>query len=218
MQSLNELHKKKELNMAKQRNLQLIKIRKAEVEDVDDIIHVASSVGKGKNESYNGFLMDNYRDNKLHFKRVFQEKIQNLEFFYVAEKQKKVIGFLIGYTKEEWLLDNPNWIEEILWNPNFDLEITKDFVLSDKMAILANYTGRGVGSKIYKRFMNDMNTLGYKYLFSETIIDPIPNFASLSFRKKQSYKLAGMRYEKHDGVSYADLIYYKPIDTIKWIE
>ena len=112
-------------------------------------------------------------------------------------------------------MDNPNWIEEVSWNPNFDFEKTKKFVLLDKIAVLANYTGRGIGSKIYKRFMNDMNTLGYKYLFSETIIDPIPNFASLSFRKKQSYKLAGMRYEKHDGVSYADLIYYKPIDMIK---
>ena len=211
MQSLNEIRKRKELHMAKQKNLHLIKIRKAKIEDIDGIINVASSVGKGKNESYNGFLMDNYMDNKLHFKKVFQEKIQKLEFFYVAEKQKKVIGFLIGDTKDGWLMDNPNWIEEVSWNPNFDFEKTKKFVLLDKIAVLANYTGRGIGSKIYKRFMNDMNTLGYKNLFSETIIDPTPNFASLSFGKKQSYELAGMRYEKYDGNSYADLIYYKQV-------
>jgi len=46
---------------------------------------------------------------------------------------------------------------------------------------------------------------------AETIISPIPNFASLAFRKKQNYFLAGVRYEPYLGEMYTDLIYYKDI-------
>ncbi|MEA3423315.1 MAG: GNAT family N-acetyltransferase [Bacillota bacterium] len=212
MQSLNELRKKKELNIDKQSKIKLIKVRKAVESDVDGIFNVASTVGKGKNESYGGFLMDDYKKNKEYFKNLFKEKIKELEFFYIAERNKKVIGFLIGYTEEEWCKDNTNWIGEISWNPDFDLNKTKKFILTDKIAISSNYTGRGVGSKIYKRLMNDMNKANYKYIFSETIVYPVANFASLSFMKKQSFELAGTRYEKYKGAMYFDHIYCKCIE------
>ncbi len=212
MQSLNELRKKKEVNLDKQSKIKLIKIRNAIDSDVDGIFDVASSVGKGKNESYSGFLMDDYKKNKSYFKNSFKEKIKELDFFYVAEKSNKIIGFLIGYTQEEWHIANPNWFGEISWNPEFDLNNTKKFILTDKIAISANYTGRGIGSKMYKQLMDDMNKADYKYIFSETIIYPVPNFASLSFMKKQSFELAGTRYEKYEDVMYFDQIYSKCID------
>lgn len=215
MQSLTEINKKKKLHMERKRHLKLIKVRKASVEDIDGIMNVAMSVGKGKSESYHGFLMDNYKKNKNYFRKLFLEKIRKLKFFYVAEKNGKILGFLIGCSKEEWLLENPNWIKDVSWNPEFDMKKTKHFVLSDKLAILASQTGRGIGSKIYKRFLKDSYESGYKHLFSETIIDPVPNFASLSFRKKQSYELSGIRYENYQGNVYTDLIYYKPIEKRK---
>jgi len=209
----NKLRTKENIILVQQ-NLDLVNVRKAIVEDLDGIINVASSVGKGDYESYNGFLMDNYNDNRIYFKNIFREKIKSLDFFYVAEKKNEIVGFLIGYTRTEWLLKNPNWIKDIVWSPNFDSKKTENFVLSDKMAILAGHTGHGIGSKIYKKFIKDINILGYEYLFSETIIDPVPNFASLSFRKKQSYKLAGMRYEEYNEILYTDLIYYKSTNIL----
>jgi hypothetical protein len=48
-----------------------------------------------------------------------------------------------------------------------------------------------------------------EHIFAETIISPQPNFASLQFRKKQNYSLAGVRYEKYNNSLYTDLVYHK---------
>lgn len=68
-----------------------------------------------------------------------------------------------------------------------------------------------VGSLIYKRFLSDLKSEGIKNIFSETIVSPHPNFASLQFRRKQKFDLSGVRYEKYGGKLYTDLIYHKKV-------
>jgi len=215
MPNTNEVFKEQKIKEIKRKRIGAVKVRKATIADIEGIYNVATSVGKSKKESSDGFLMDNYSVNPEQHKKTFEEKAKKLKFFYVAEMRNEVVGFLMGYTREEWLADNPGWIEAINWKPGFDLKKTERFIMTDKIAITADYTGCGIGSKIYNKYMKDLKEAEIDHIFSETIIDPMPNFASLSFRKKQAFKMAGMRYEKYDGVVYTDLIYYKPVKVRK---
>jgi len=186
----------------------LLRVRKAEISDINSIYDVASSVGTSEKISEQGFLVDDYQSKPNYYKKKIGHWIENLERFYVAEYDK-VYGFMIAYTKEEWLRDNPSWLQDVYWNPEFDPSWTNKFIVVDKTAVFADLTGMGIGSLIYKRLLEDLRNEGIKHIFAETIISPQPNFASLQFRKKQKYSLAGVRYEKYNNILYTDLIYHK---------
>ena len=186
----------------------LLRVRKANKSDVDEIFSIACSVGTSDKISEQGFLIDDYSSNSKFYKRRFLKAISNLRHFYVAE-YGRIYGFMIAYKKEEWLKDNPSWIEDVYWNPCFNKEKLDNFILIDKTAIQAGLTGQGIGSLIYKRLISDLKSEGIEHIFAETVISPQPNFASLQFRKKQKYNLAGMRYENYNNTMYTDLIYYK---------
>ncbi len=188
-----------------------VEVRKANEGDAELIYTIASSVGKSTKDSQNGFLMDNYISSPRKYKDLFRDRLKELKYFYIAEANGEPMGFLMGYTKEEWLKYNPDWIDDINWSPMFDMKKTEKFVLTDKIAINSKYTGKGIGSKIYKKYIKDLKDDGINTIFSETLISPTPNFASLSFRKKQKFKLAGTRFEKYRGNIYTDLVYYKPV-------
>ncbi len=189
----------------------IIKSRKATPNDLSAIYKVACSVGSKSKESYSGFLMDDYKSKPKYYQKFFLERIFELDYFYVAESNVGILCFLMSYTKEQWLKYNPNWIDDIMWRPDFSMEKTSDFVIVDKTAIMANLTGKGIGSILYKRLLRDLKEKQIKHIFAETLIDPVPNFASLAFRKKQQYNLAGTRYEQYMDTLYTDLIYYKPV-------
>ncbi|PAB59529.1 GNAT family N-acetyltransferase [Anaeromicrobium sediminis] len=192
------------------KKLNILNTRKASKKDLSQIYGVACSVGKKTKISQAGFLMDDYTSNPKHYKNFFMEKILQLDHFYIAENSG-VVGFLMAYTKEQWLESNPNWIEDICWRPDFDKTKLDDFVVIDKTAILSNLTGHGIGSILYKRLMKDLKLKNIKNIFAETIISPTPNFASLAFREKQNYTLSGLRYESYKSTLYTDLIYNKSV-------
>ena len=204
-----EVEIKQELMMDKYKDR--VTVRKAEMKDLEGIFNVALSVGKAKKTSYDGFLMDNYENHPEKFKRKFEKNIKNLKYFYVAQSKGEILGFIMAYTAEEWFKDNPEWTENIMWKPDFHVFQYENFVLTDKIAVRSDLRGCGIGSKMYKKYISDLKQSSINHVFSETIIDPVPNFASLSFRKKQNFKLAGIRYEKYKGKMYTDLIYYKPV-------
>jgi GNAT superfamily N-acetyltransferase len=186
----------------------LLRVRKAELNDVNSIFDVAATVGTSEKESEQGFLVDDYLSKPAYYKKKIRNWIQDLEHLYVAEYDK-IYGFMIAYTRDEWLRDNPNWINDVYWNPDFDKSWTRKFIVVDKTAVYSDLTGMGIGSLIYKRLLEDLRIKGIKNIFAETIISPQPNFASLQFRKKQNYSLAGVRYEKYNNTLYTDLIYHK---------
>jgi predicted GNAT superfamily acetyltransferase len=186
----------------------LLRVRKAEAVDVNAIFDVAASVGTSEKISEQGFLVDDYLSKPSYYKKKIRHWIENLEHFYVADYDK-IYGFMIAYTKEEWLRDNPNWIRETYWNPDFDTSWTDNFMVVDKTAVFSDLTGMGIGSLIYKRLIEDLKANGIEHIFAETVISPQPNFASLQFRKKQKYNLAGVRYERYNNILYTDLVYHK---------
>lgn len=193
-----------------------IKVRPVNEKDIADIYQIAASVGKGAKDSNQGFLIDDYASDREYYMNKFLTLSKRLEHFYVAENvaspsKRHVVGFLIAYTREQWVEDNPDWVEEVKWHPNFDTDRLNSFVVVDKTAIRASLTGHGIGSELYKRLIADIRPKGIDTMMAETIISPVPNFASLAFRKKQSYFLAGVRYEPYLGEMYTDLIYYKDL-------
>lgn len=189
----------------------LLRVRKANKNDLNEIYGIACSVGSSEKISEQGFLVDDYISNPKLYKKKLLQGILKLNHFYVAEYDK-IYGFMMAYTKEEWLLDNPDWISDVYWRPDFDKNKLENFVVVDKTAVKADLTGQGIGSLIYTRLLSDLKSQGIDNIFAETIISPQPNFASLQFRKKQKYNLAGMRYEDYNNNLYTDLIYHKNVE------
>ncbi len=188
----------------------LLKVRKAKASDVHQVYNIASSVGSSTKIPEQGFLIDDYVSNPKYYKKKLLNAINSLKHFYVAEYER-IYGFMMAYTKEEWLSDNPDWIEDVYWSPDFDKSRLGNFIVVDKTAVQAGLTGQGIGSIIYKHLLKELNTNGVDTIFAETVISPLPNFASLQFRKKQKYVLAGMRYEDYNNTLFTDLVYYKNV-------
>ncbi len=190
-----------------------VSVRKAVPEDLEKIIQIASSVGTTHKDSEQGFLVDDYIHDRYNARKKMRGALKVLDHFYVAEIKNDLVGFLMAYRKEQWLLENPGWIEAVHWHPGFKSALLGDFALVDKTAVRADLTGQGIGSQLYVSLVEALKQDSIDTLLAETIIDPVPNFASLNFRKKQRYQLAGMRYEFYNSKIYTDLVYYKNILT-----
>lgn len=191
-----------------------ISIRRANLKDLNQIYNVASSVGSSSKDPEQGFLMNDYVSEPLKAKEFFAKKLNELDYFFVACQKDHVVGFLMAYTKYQWLNEEPNWLKDITFRPDFPKEYLSNFIIIDKTAIVAPLTGRGIGSLLYKSLFTDLRRKNIKHIFSETLISPTPNFASLNFRIKQEYELAGIRYESMNEKTYTDLIYHKFVPNI----
>ncbi|MFP4482198.1 MAG: N-acetyltransferase family protein [Thermovirgaceae bacterium] len=188
-------------------------LRRASIGDLDQIYNIACSVGKNRKDSYKGFLIDDYRSDPNYYRTMFKGRILELDHFYIAEAENEdeLLGFLMAYTKKQWLAKNPGWIDEIHWHPGFDMRKTQNFILVDKTAVRADLTSHGIGSRLYRRLIRDVRARGIHDIFGETVVDPVPNFASLAFRKKQNYTLAGVHYEEYNGKIITDLVYHRSV-------
>lgn len=184
-------------------------VEKATEDDLNGILKVASSVGNGKSNSKQGFLMDNYSKNTKKYREKFRRDINESDMFYVIKKRDVVLGFLLAYNKKQWLNIEPNWIFDTNWKDDFDKKSLKKFVVLEKIAVRSQLTGKGVGSELFKRFRKDALKSGLKDMFSETILAPRPNFASMEFAMKQNYNLGGVRYEEHNKKILTTIVYHK---------
>lgn len=186
-----------------------LEVCKANKEDIDGIIKVASSVGKEKNNSNKGFLMEDYSKNHNKHVRKFEKDIENSKFFYVIKRNGRVLGFLLGYRKNTWLDMEPLWLFDTKWKGDFNKKSLSKFIILEKIAIRSKMTGQGLGSELFKQFRQDALKQGIKNMFSETILSPKPNYASMEFAMKQKYKLAGIRYEDFKEDLLTTIIYHK---------
>lgn len=186
-------------------------VTKAKKSDIDGIIQVAASVGKAKNNSKQGYLMDNYTENKKKHIAKFEKDIENSKFFYVVKRRNNVVGFLLAYQKNQWLDIEPHWIFSTNWKGDFNKHALKNFVILEKIAVKSNLTGKGIGSELFKKFRQDALSSGIKHMFSETVLSPRPNYASMEFAMKQRYKLAGIRYEDFNDNLLTTIIYHRKL-------
>ncbi|MGE5485818.1 MAG: N-acetyltransferase family protein [Ignavibacteriales bacterium] len=189
---------------------QRVKVRRATPDDAHDIVRIACSVGNSVQDPSLGFLLFNYASDPVRFRNEFARKTLELDHFYVAEA-KRVCGFLMAYCRDTWLEYSPDWQRNIHWHPEFDKGDLDRFVVVEKTAVMAGLTGQGIGSTLYERLLGDLRLKGIENIFAETVIAPAPNYASLEFRRKQKYRLVGVRYESIDGTTYTSLVYMKKL-------
>jgi L-amino acid N-acyltransferase YncA len=188
-----------------------ILIRKAKSKDLESIFQIANEVGSTRKNMNTGFLIDDYSEEPEKHKKRFKECIAAENYFYVAVEKRKPIAFLMANSMEEWNAICPNWRQIVRWRPDFYWTSIKTFVYSEKMAVDINYAGKGIASLLYDSMMSDMLANNIHDIFSETIISPIPNMASLGFRRKQGFNLAGVRYEEFQKNIVTNLVYHKKI-------
>lgn len=184
-------------------------IRKATQNDIEGIYAVLKSVGNADKIASQGFLISDYTKDEEQYRTRYIEDLKSMRYAYVYLDEEEIQGILFAYTKEEWLAQNPEWESDIVWHPSFNKTSLKNFVMVNQTAMYPELTGQGIGSKLYDSLIIDLNKDGVNDIFAETIIAPVPNFASLSFRLKQKYNLAGLRFETHVGSIFTTLVYHK---------
>lgn len=187
-------------------------IRRATIKDLDAIMLILKSIGNAAKDPAQGFLMADYTKDEETHRQKYAHLLDTLTYTYVYENDGNVESFLIAYTMDQWQKEAPNWLEDTYWHPNFDHTRLKSAILIYQTAMYPHLTGKGIGSKIYVTLFKDLEKDGITNMFAETIVAPTPNFASLNFRIKQNYELAGMRYELFEGTVYTTLIYCKSLN------
>lgn len=216
---LSELKKKVKLASGiKMLNLDNVKIRNADQKDVEGIFHVAASVGKKNKDPMQGYLMNDYESDPQGFKEKFKKLIDLSDFFYVAEyidkDYKAIVGFTFGLRKNNWLKENPNWIKDCYFKPDFNKDLLDDFMVLEKIAVLDRFKRQGVGSMLSKRLIKDIKSQGIYDIFEEVIIAPVPNLPSVLFKKKRNFKLVSMRYEEVGKQVLTTLVYHRKLKNI----
>lgn len=186
-------------------------ICRAKKYDVENIIKIAASVGKNINNSKQGYLMNDYSQNTEKHIKKFEKDVENSKFFYIIKRRNNVLGFLLAYQKNQWLDIEPQWIFNTNWKGDFNKNSLKNFIILEKIAVKSNLTGQGIGSELFKQFRQDALSMGIKNMFSETILSPKPNFASMEFAMKQRYKLAGIRYEEFNENLLTTIVYHRKL-------
>ena len=195
-----------------------IKIRKATKNDVEGIFKVAASVGRKNDDPLKGFLMDDYNSNPIYFKEKFLKAINLSNHFYVAEftanDAKRIVGFVIAYSKKNWLKVTPDWLTENHFRPDFSKSSLDNYLMLDKVAALASLNRQGIGSKLFRKLSKVMREEKIYDVFEEVIISPTPNLPSVLFKSKRGFRLASVRYEEHKGKILTTLVYHRRLKLI----
>lgn len=186
-------------------------IRRGTINDLDSIYHIVRSVGTGLKNPTQGFLMNDYTKDEEKYKAKYGEDINSSNYTYVYLEDGIIKAFLFAYSKDQWLKEVPTWLEDIHWHPNFNKQALENYILINQTAMYPQLTGKGIGSMLYQNLTEELHKEGIRDIFAETVIAPVPNMASLHFRIKQEYHLAGLRYEENIGTIYSTLIYHKTI-------
>jgi len=186
-------------------------IRKAGPQDLAGIMNILKQVGTAAKDPQQGFLMNDYTVNEDYHRQKYGKALAELKYAYVYCQGEEVQAFLMAYTKEEWQAEVPGWAEQTIWAPHFDRAMLDNYVVINQTAMLPSLTGKGLGSKLYQELFPRLVQDGYTHVFAETIIAPVPNFASLNFRVKHNYQLAGLRFEELNNTNFTTLVYYKKL-------
>jgi len=190
-------------------------IQNARPSDLNGIMAILQKVGTATKDPNQGFLMNDYTTNIEAHRQKYSQALAQLKYSYVYREEQEIKGFLMAYSKQEWLTKEPEWAAETIWAPHFDRGLLDNYVVINQTAILPGLTGKGVGSQFYSVLFPKLIRDGYTHVFAETIIAPYPNFASLNFRVKHNYQLAGVRFEELNNINYTTLVYYKVLAGVE---
>jgi len=154
-----------------------LKIRKANIADAPKIQKLAHSLKIDvKNPQENGFLVYTTDD------EGYKKRIQSTPYFYVAERDGELIGYLYCFDdktlkelEEKKILTG----EDITFPYLFSQK--KPFILADQMGVMRKYSYQGIGKALFEKFFADIIGKNNLRLYAEILHKPVRNQASINF-------------------------------------
>ena len=155
-------------------------VRNANIDDANSVrqISLDSSISRNSNE-ITGFV-----EFETPSEEEYKIRIKDNPFFYVAEENGEIIGFLANYTNDflkRLKLDNDEIMKHILVKPFL-------FIYSEQVAVTEKYRMKNVAQNLYKKFFNDARTNGYKIIYGVVSHHPIRNIASIKLVEKLGFR------------------------------
>jgi L-amino acid N-acyltransferase YncA len=159
-----------------------MEIRKANTKDVKSIQKIAESLSLNpKQPQKKGFLVY-VLDNNEYSARI------NSSYFYVAEENGKILGFLMCYDKENLIkLIKEGEIKHEEGIIKYLNKKEGSFIFGDQIGILSEHTLKGIGKAMTQRLFQDMTKNGVEELIVCVSHFPL-NSASTAFVKHLGLK------------------------------
>lgn len=194
--------------------------RRAGIKDIDDIYKIACKmqlVNKPELMSSRGFLINHYTSNP-EIKDTIEDDIFE-SIFLVCETKKGILGFLQGYTSEQWFKIRPKlsgagdtkikWIDETLNKMGVeDMASFNSFGVIDKISVDKTLGKKAVAYNLIRLFAKLLLENEKKFVMSEIVTRVYDNDKSLEIRNKASInfhkKLGFYKVGETEKYSYND--------------
>jgi len=163
-----------------------VQVRKAKPEDAKAISELAKAVklNLGNPRKDRGFLV------YILDEEEYRERILGAKYFYVAEREGKILGFLVCYddVSLKKLIDEGEFADE----KKFMKFLSKQkipFILGDQIAVDPDNTSKGVGKSLVDKLFEEMLEESITDFYGAILHKPIKNTASINFWEMLGCKL-----------------------------
>ncbi|MEK6891516.1 MAG: GNAT family N-acetyltransferase [Nanoarchaeota archaeon] len=156
-------------------------IRNATLNDAKFIrkISIDSTIKRDSKEK-TGFLEFNTLSEKEYSKRI-----KLTPFFYVAEDNNDIIGFLSAFPNKLLNLIKSNEPEVF----EYMVKQKGSFIYGDQIAVKKEYYGKGIAKLLYTGLKKDARKESFSSILGIICHKPIKNENSIKFNKKIGFKL-----------------------------
>ena len=154
-------------------------IRKARAGDCNEILKIAESLNVKDVKSNNGGFLVYVLD-----KKGYKDRIKDSDYFYVAEDEGNVKGFLMCYSSialEKIYSSSKIAHEDDLIK--YVLTQKKPFLFGDQIGIKNEFSRTGIGRSLMEKIILDMKNENIFDFYACILHDPVKNNASISFTK-----------------------------------
>lgn len=113
----------------------------------------------------------------------------------VSKVDGTVVGYILGYDLEEFKRQDPEWEKSIILDDGVEAlpESEKSLYLRHIAVRIGN---RGVGTNLERKFFQEAEAAGYKYILGEILQEPVKNSVSLRFHEAIGFRIIGKVPEK----------------------
>lgn len=160
-----------------------MKIRKAVIEDASEIKAIAESLRLNQNRPQGGFLVYPLAE------EGYQKRIRSSSYFYVAEEDARLQGFLMCYDdatirrlSETGELSHQDGVLKYLQSQ------PAPFIFGDQIGIQREKLRSGVGNLLMEGLIADMKTNGVPTMYVGILLHPTRNVASIKFCERLGFK------------------------------
>lgn len=158
----------------------MIIIREATLKDAEEIRNIAlSRVISSDSEERSGLIDYPVPRTSKYFERISKGRI------YVADDTSlgKLVGFMDSFPNE---ILREVFVEDPVVNHIMDLE-EKPFVYSNTLALLINYEGKGISSRLLRKVVDSIDRK-YSSIWGVIVHKPKANKGSIKFSERKGFK------------------------------